>query len=316
MRTVLASSTLLLNLLFAANIASADPAEQMPDGNWRDPAPSAEVIKQLLADTKKNMVPLPAGIFDMGDWGAEVNENGLPFDGDADSKPLHKVKLSAFFIGKYPVTYAEFDVFTAAQRLPRINQEEIAQKFRKPKNPAGVSWQGAKDYCLWLAKQTGEPYDLPTEAQWEYAARSGGKRHLYPTDNGQSIPGQNTPSFEQREAAGGIVEIGKYPPNSAGIYNLSAGIREWINDWYDAKYYQTSPTQNPAGPKTGKVHVIRGYFGSDSSAMTIKRWSYDNGGRKGSWTQYGKTKNDPDREIPHTKYSSYEDNAFRCVRNR
>ncbi|MYM29527.1 SUMF1/EgtB/PvdO family nonheme iron enzyme [Duganella sp. CY15W] len=313
MRTVLASSTLLLNLLFAANIASADQAEQMPDGNWRDPAPSAEAIKQLLADTKKNMVPLPAGTFDMGDWGAEVNGSGLPFDGSSDSKPVHKVTLSAFSIGKYPITMAEFDIFTAAQRLPRIAQSDVEQKRRKPRNPAGVNWQGAKDYCTWLAKQSGEPYDLPTEAQWEYAARGAGKRNLYPTNNGESQPGVNLASYEQRKSLGGLVEVGSFPPNPAGLHDFSNGISEWVRDWYDAGYYANSPVQDPAGPAKGSVHVYRGFAGSYSSAMSIKRWSRNNGDQHGTWTSFGKNKGDPDREVPYGKYAGVAGTAFRCA---
>jgi formylglycine-generating enzyme required for sulfatase activity len=203
----------LTSLVFALSASAAGPSKATPqpemlaDGNVRDPEPTAEDLKNFLSAVKRNMVFLQGGTFEMGDWGPEVNENGLPFDGTYDSKPLHKVTLSGFHIGKYPVTYAEFDMFTAARCLPRINQYSFAESFRKPDNPAGVTWQGAKDYCLWLAQLTGERFDLPTEAQWEYAARSGGKRFLYPTDNGEVEEGRNLPSYEQREAAGGLVAV-------------------------------------------------------------------------------------------------------------
>ena len=311
-------SSYIVATLFCAVVqlahASALP-ELLPDGNWRDPVPDQAVIQQLLIDTEKNMVPLPAGVFEMGDWGHEVNDNGLPFDGSLDSKPLHKVKLSAFAISKYPITYAEFDIFTAALRLPRINQDDVAQIYRKPRRPAGVSWQGAKDYCSWLAKQSGKSYDLPTEAQWEYAARSGGKRYLYPTNNGESIPGENLPAFAELDRAGGVIDVGSYPPNPAGIYDFSAGLREWVNDWYSQDYYQTSPLTNPKGPATGKFHVIRGYFGSNTSAMTIKRWVRDDGVYKGTWPHLSKSKNEPNKEIPYTKYTGAASATFRCVLN-
>jgi formylglycine-generating enzyme required for sulfatase activity len=294
--------------------ASAQP-ETLPDGNVRDPEPTAEELNRFLLATKKNMVFLRGGTFEMGDWGLEVNKDGFPFDGTYDSKPLHKVTLSGFSIGKYPVTYAEFDVFAAALRLPRINQQEIAISYRKPDNPASVTWQGAKDYCQWFGKQAGQPYDLPTEAQWEYAARSGGQRHLYPTDNGESEPGRNLPSYEQRKAAGGLVPVSSFPANQAGIYYMSAGIREWVNDWYDAKYYEISPTFNPTGPKEGTEYVIRGFFGSSFSAMTIKRWKWSGKGNAGTWTLYGKKRGEAKREIPFTKYTNSSDSGFRCVLN-
>lgn len=287
----------------------------MPDGNLRDPVPSAEVMKAFLAKTQANMVFLKGGTFEMGDWGSEVNEGGLPFDGSPDSKPLHKVTLDSFSIGKYPVTYAEFDIFTASVRLPRINQAELVQRYRKPDNPAGVTWQGAADYCAWLTKQTGQPFALPTEAQWEYAARSGGKRHVYPTNNGQSEPGKNLPSFAQRKAAGGMVPVGSFDPNPAGIYHMSAGIREWVHDWYDKTFYSNSPEKNPTGPADGTQHVARGWAGSDPSAMTFKRWPQSESPPTGTWTFYpADRKKESTREIPYTTYSHYASNAFRCVR--
>jgi formylglycine-generating enzyme required for sulfatase activity len=294
---------------------SAEP-EMLPDGNVRDPKPTVEELRNFLSTTTKNMVFLRGGTFEMGDWGPEVNKDGLPFDGSRDSKPLHKVTLSGFYIGKYPVTYAEFDVFTAARRLPRINQDNFSKSFRKPDNPAGVTWQGAKDYCQWLAQLTRQRFDLPTEAQWEYAARSGGKRHVYPTDNGESEPGRNLPSYEQQEAAGGLVPVSSFPPNQAGVYYMSAGVLESTNDWYDPRYYEKSPALNPTGPRTGTTRVVRGFYGSSSSAMTFKRWDKEEKALTGTWTLHGRPEAPGNRKIPFTRYSNNPDNAFRCVLNK
>ncbi len=318
------ASLLVLGLLHASALPGAiahtpeskgnGMVELMSDGNWRDPVPSPEFMNEFLAKTQRNLVFLKGGTFEMGDWGSEVNKGGLPFDGSLDSKPLHKVTLDSFSISKSPVTYEEFDIFTAALRLPRINQAEVWLEYRKPRNPAGVTWQGAKDYCAWLAKQTGQPFSLPTEAQWEYAARSGGKRHVYPTDNGESEPGKNLPSFAQRKAIGGYVPVSSFPPNPAGIYHMSAGIQEWVLDWYDKDYYSNSPKKNPAGPATGTRHVARGWAGSDSSAMTFKRWAPKENPPTGTWTFYPIDKKEPNREIPYTRYTNFPNEAFRCVR--
>jgi sulfatase modifying factor 1 len=294
----------------------AKQVQTLPDGNLLDPVPSEEAMASLIENSKKNMVFLKGAQFEMGDWGPEVDKNGFPFDGSPDSKPLHKVRLDSFSIGKYPVTYAEFDIFTAALQLPRINQESVYKKYRKADNSAGVSWQGAKDYCLWLGQKANLAIDLPTEAQWEFAARSGGQRQLYPTDNGKSEPGRNLPSYDQRQAAGGLVTVGSFPPNPAGIYHMSAGIREWVHDWYDATYYQHSPKANPKGPETGSKHVLRGHFGSDDSAMTLKRWKWISKEKTGSWTLYGENRGDATREIPYTKYSGSASETFRCVLNQ
>jgi formylglycine-generating enzyme required for sulfatase activity len=290
-------------------------SEILPDGNIRDPAPTEDELKEFAATIRKNMVFMKGGTFEMGDWGSEVNESGLPFDGNYDSKPLHKVTLSSFYIGKYPVTYAEFDIFTAARRLPRINQSSFAKRYRKPDNPAGVTWQGAKDYCQWLAQLTGERFDLPTEAQWEYAARSGGKRHLYPTDNGNVEEGRNLPSYEQEKAAGGLVSVSRFPPNQAGIHYMSAGVQEYTNDWYDPQYYEKSPAINPPGPAMGTARVMRGFAGTYLSAMTFNRWPAKQTDRTGKWILYATSPEQKDREIPYTKYSGRADAAFRCVSN-
>ncbi|WP_167761280.1 formylglycine-generating enzyme family protein [Duganella callida] len=259
------------------------------------------------------MIFFTKGAFDMGDWGPEVNPGGLAFDSATNSKPLHKVQLDAFAISKFPVTYKQFDLFTAAVRLPRINQEKIAQKYRKPDYPAGVTWQGAKDYCAWLGQQANLKMDLPTEAQWEYAARSGGKRHLYATNNGRFEAGRNVPSFADRQSHGGLVAIDSYPPNPAGIHYMGMLVREWVLDWYGERYYETSPELNPTGPSQGSEHVVRGFLGSDTSAMTFQRWAGKDDGQVGSWTAYSGAPTFSKKQIPYTKYSSSRDSAFRCV---
>lgn len=136
-------------------------------------SPLDRQIAAVAAKAKQSLRFLPGGTFDMGDWG---NEEGLPYDPDRDSKPLHKVTLDSFSMMAYKVTYEDFDVFTDATGNERINMDSFGRKHRGPKRPAGVSWHGAKAYCAWLGKLTQLPFDLPTEAQWEYAARSGGKR--------------------------------------------------------------------------------------------------------------------------------------------
>jgi len=286
--------------------------EVLEDGNVRDAAPSPQQIASLVAQTKKNLVKLPAGTFDMGDWGHEVNPQGLPFDGYPQSKPLHKVKLKSFSMSKYPVTYAEFDVFSAAHRLPRANQSRFSLKSRTGNHAALVSWQGAKEYCQWIGKQAGLAMDLPTEAQWEYAARSGGKRNLFPTDNGKEEKGRNFPSYEQNKEDGGRVRVGKFPPNPAGFHDFGVN-GEWVNDWYAADYYANSPVDNPKGPVSGKERVVRGNLGQ--LVMNMERNGYEPVERTDTWTLFLKEPRGAEREVPYTKYSGKEYIAFRCVAN-
>ena len=294
--------------------SSAAEPETLADGNVRDPVPTSARLNELIAQTKRNMITLPGGAFEMGDWGSQVNSGGLPFDGSPDSKPAHKVELSGYSMSKFPVTYAEFDLYVATKSLPRVNQKTFYRNFRKANNPAGVNWQGAKDYCRWIAKLSGLPVDLPTEAQWEYAARSGGKRNLFPTDDGTKDDGRNVPSYQQREEAGGLTEVGKFPPNPAGFHDFGAGTHEWTNDWYGADYYSKSPRHNPSGPGDGPGRVVRGDFGS--LQMTFQRWHRPVEEETGTWTLRSQQRGGPNREIPYTKYSATSENAFRCVVNQ
>ncbi|WP_082491505.1 SUMF1/EgtB/PvdO family nonheme iron enzyme [Duganella sp. Leaf126] len=314
---VLGSLLVYSNILMAKQPEKIDGqanVETLADGNVRDGVPDAKTLKSLVERTKKNMIPLSSGTFQMGDWGALVNAGQLPYDGSPDSKPLHDVSLTGFAMSKFPVTYAEFDLFVAAMGLPRVNQSTFYLRFRKSNNPVGVSWQGAKDYCQWIGKLSGLPVDLPTEAQWEYAARSKGKRYLYPTDDGTRDDGRNVPSYEQKKAAGGLVEVGKFPPNPAGFHDFGAGTHEWTNDWYAADYYEKSPRDNPKGPNEGPGKVVRGDFGNIQ--MTFQRWYRPVEEETGTWTLRSTTRGGPKREIPYTKYSATSENAFRCVVNQ
>ena len=118
-----------------------------------------------------------------------------------------------------------------------------------PRKPAGVNWYGAKAYCQWLGKVSGLPFVLPTEAQWEYAARSGGKKVLFATDNGNIDKDRNFPwDIKDRRTP----DIATYPPNPSGIYAMSdLNASEWVNDWYDPNFYKHSPPTNPEGPSVG-----------------------------------------------------------------
>jgi sulfatase modifying factor 1 len=311
---VLAVSLVVLQAGVQADTKLQDDSgvEVLDDGNVRDPAPTSQQIASLVAQTKKNMIKMRAGTFDMGDWGPEVNPEGLPFDSYPQSKPLHKVKLDSFSMSKYPVTYGEFDIFSAALRLPRVNQRKNIQKSRTAAHPALVSWYGAKAYCQWIGKQSGLTIDLPTEAQWEYAARSGGKRNLFPTDNGREEQGRNFPSYDQEKEDGGRIQVGKFPPNPAGFHDFGVN-GEWTNDWYAVDYYATSPRKNPKGPSSGEERVARGNLGH--LYMNMQRNGMDPTDETGTWPLFLKEPLAAKKNIPYTKFSGREHIGFRCVVN-
>lgn len=298
---VLACTGLSATHAFAADIALADAgATGSVDAR----------VQALLVKVKKTLRPLKAGTFDMGDWGSK---SGLPYDMDAHSKPLHKVTLDGFSIMAYKVTYDDFDVFTDATGNQRINMDETDVGERMPKRPAGVSWHGGKEYCQWLGKLTGLPVDLPTEAQWEYAARSGGKRILFATNNGKIERLRNYPKESERGMPF-VPEVGDYPPNPAGIYGMAENTQEWVQDWFAEDYYKYSPTKNPLGPATGTEKVQRGSVGGkpEISGMVFMRTKAI---PQTMTTIYPDGPMSTEKSVPFPGYSSYPTNNFRCVLN-
>lgn len=243
-------------------------------------------VAALKAKTLRQLSYVPGGAFWLGDFGVLMNQQakdadahpgpdakpgeGLPFTVDEDNKPPRWVELEGFSIQQYKVTYGDFDVYVQANALPAHPPKGdddfhgIWQNARTGDDvPAGVAWQQAKDYCLWLGKLTGLPFDLPTEAQWEFAAsnRINSYRQPFPTKTGQVIPGQSHPTFKQKEkmiGRGNLYPVGQYESSPLGLYDLVGNGFEWVNDWYAPDAYQHGPSKNPTGPATGKEKVLRG----------------------------------------------------------
>jgi formylglycine-generating enzyme len=301
----LSALTLLACLgVLATDSQAADPAASNASLDAR--------IQALVKKVKKTLRPLKGGTFDMGDWGGKT---GLPYDMDGSSKPLHKVTLDGFSMMAYKVTYEDFDVFTDAIGKERINMDEFDLKQRLPKRPAGVSWYGAKDYCIWLGNLTGLRFDLPTEAQWEYAARSGGKRVLFATDNGHIERPRNFPKEWDGEGRGSTIpDVGSFPANPAGLYGMTENTHEWIQDWFGEDYYKNSPKKNPLGPVSGNEKVQRGsdVGGSDSMALVFMRTKSEPQTLRSS---FPKGILNGEVMVPFSGYSSYLSNNFRCVVN-
>lgn len=228
--------------------------------------PSDNEIKQLLEKTKQNLVFVEGGTFMMGDGGADyIDQNGNKthtdqWTGYPDNKPAHKVILDSYHIQKYEVTWAEFDVFSKATGLPLREQDIMGKEMRDPKIAAGVgTWKNAKNYCQWLAKESGMAYDLPTEAQWEYAARSRGRPDvLYATDTGWLKDGYNYGASYKSLPIGAPIPVGLHPPNPLGIHDMTGNVDEYVNDWFSLEYYANSTERNPQGPNNGDQKIRRG----------------------------------------------------------
>jgi formylglycine-generating enzyme required for sulfatase activity len=221
--------------------------------------------KKVVAD----MIFVEGGTFMMGDFGPLVSKEGLHYSDDITSRPVHEVTLSSYSISKYKTTNAEFAVYSDATGTKPASDDGFGTKHRYPEAPVGVPWQRAKDYCQWLGKITQLPFDLPTEAQWEYAARSRGQFFVWATDNGNIDYGRNMPAAGQVELLTPSHDdepypVGLFPPNPLGLYDASHNGEEWVNDWFDAQYYKNSPKKNPQGPAAGKMKVARGWPIGDS----------------------------------------------------
>ncbi|PTD76026.1 formylglycine-generating enzyme family protein [Klebsiella pneumoniae] len=235
----------------------------------------------LVAKSLSNMVPVKGGEFLMGDFGPLVGQK-LPFSINQDDKVLHKVVLSDFSISKFKVTNDDYNKYLQITGIKKPPINILVKEYpslQKGDYSVGVTWQQAKDYCQWLGKESDKKFDLPTEAQWEYAARSRGQYLPFSTNNGNFELGSNIPEQKKLdEYTDGygfpIYPIGKYPPNPLGLYDMGLSGAEWSNDWYSTDYYSHSPVYDPQGPVKGNEKVLRGYVGGDRQyALTIFRQS-------------------------------------------
>lgn len=191
-------------------------------------------------------------------------------DGDAearnDEKPRRQITISKpFYLSKYEVTQEQWE------RLMGSNPYSLARtygsrwdsllekpgRFKGPKNPATVSWDDAQAFIAKLNEREGrERYRLPTEAEWEYAARAGSTtRYSFGDDAG--MLGRYAWHGEDFEN-GSTHPVGGKASNAWGLHDMYGNVWEWVWDWYDARYYANSPATDPAGPQSGDKRVVRG----------------------------------------------------------
>ncbi|MFU2318799.1 formylglycine-generating enzyme family protein [Rahnella sp. PCH160] len=229
---------------------------------------------QAVTEVMKNMVFVQGGTFEMGDICLKTYGQPCTFANEGASFPVHTVSLDSFYIAKYKVTYKNYDTYTNNKGLPEIKIDsgylKRYPKLRDPDYPATANWQLSRDYCQWLGQKTGLPFDLPTEAQWEYSARNRGQDVHYGTNDGHFKVGVNVPSDEQQESYSGLGDglfpVGQYPATPLGLFDMGTNGQEWMRDWYSKSYYQHSPQNNPTGPEEGKEKTLRGMPTADSRA--------------------------------------------------
>jgi len=167
-------------------------------------------------------------------------------DCESDEKPVHTVCVDGFHVGKYEVTQGQW-------REVMGNNPSRFSSCGDNCPVESVSWNDARGFIGRLNAKTGMNYRLPTEAEWEYAARSGGKREKYAGgDNIDSVAWYDGNSGRRTHP------VGTKLPNGLGLYDMSGNVLEWCSDWYGASYYGSSPRNNPKGPSSGSVRVVRG----------------------------------------------------------
>ena len=220
MKRYLISVTVLVFVLsFAGFSRAVEPAK-----NFKDPL------------TGMDFIFVKGGCFQMGDTFG---------DGESDEKPVHEVCVDDLYIGKYEVTQAEW------QKIMGNNPSYFKGCDNCPVEQ--VSWNDIQEYINKLNQKTGKKYRLPTEAKWEYAARSGGKNEKYAGGNNIDSVG-----WYDGNSGSKTHPVGQKQPNGLGLYDMIGNVLEWVNDWYDADYYKNSPKDNPKGASSGQYRVLRG----------------------------------------------------------
>jgi formylglycine-generating enzyme required for sulfatase activity len=201
----------------------------------------AQTDKTFTNSIGTEFILIPAGSFTMG---ADKNFEDA-FD---DETPQHRISISqSFYLGKYPVTQAEWVAVMGNN----------PSKFKGRSNPVEqVSWNDVQTFIQRLnAKEGTKKYRLPTEAEWEYAARGGTKStYSFGDDAGQL--GQY--AWYDGNSGSQLHPVGQKKPNPWGLYDMYGNVMEWVNDWFDSNYYSRSPSTDPTGPSSGRTRVLRG----------------------------------------------------------
>lgn len=190
-------------------------------------------------------------------------------DGDFDEKPVHEVCVDDFWMGKYEVTQGQYKVMTKRFLWSGGNPSHFKKGDTYPVEQ--VSWNDVQDYITNLNKKSGKHYRLPTEAEWEYAARSGGKNEKYAGGNNVDAV-----AWYRSNSGDKTHPVGQKLANGLGLHDMSGNVWEWCQDWYDGSYYSNGPRNNPQGPSIGSSRVSRGGWWLDSPRFLRSANRYNN----------------------------------------
>jgi formylglycine-generating enzyme required for sulfatase activity len=265
---------LFLILVFACLAYPQAPTSETPGQNPVAEAVEAETL--VPSPPPPGMVTVPTGEFWMGRVHFFVVDAIGWFERDRmDNTPAHRVTLDAFYMDRNEVANEDY--------LRFADETGRSRPWQWPKGeiPGGdktipvynVSWEDADAYCSWSGKR------LPTEAEWEKAARGGHDRKRFSWgDEGMGLEGYEVNDDSVAAKTGkrahtnypfGPTAVGSYPSNEYGLNDMSGNVWEWVDDWYYRNYYSISPLENPPGPETGKYKIIRGGGWSDSDDRNL-----------------------------------------------
>ena len=212
---------------------------------------------------KLTLLALPKGEFTMGDDSSEYK----------DERPTHKVTIQPFWIGETEITFNQYDAYTKEKSLKSADDEGWGRDNRPVIN---VSWNDTQGYLKWLNKKYAKQLNglkcrLPTEAEWEYAARAGTNTQYYWGDT----PSHDYANYDGKEGKDQweyTAPVASFSKNKFGLYDMSGNVWEWVQDRYGENYYQSSPTNNPTGPSGGSFRGDRG--GSWGSSASYARSAF------------------------------------------
>ena len=216
-------------------IAQAQAERERQEQEAREQAAKEAERTRILQNLINKMVYVAGGTFVMGDKSSDAYDS---------EKPTHKVTLSSFSIGRYEVTQEEWHVVMGSN----------PSNFKGANRPVeNVSWDDCQEFICKLNAMTGKRFRLPTEAEWEYAARGGNKTNRYKYSGSND---SNSVAWYNLNSGCETHEVGSRQPNELGLYDMSGNVWEWCLDWYGN--YSSSAQTNPIGQSSGSIRVIRG----------------------------------------------------------
>ena len=213
----------------------AGPGQQARTKAWQEPL------------TEMEFLPVKGGCYEMGDTFG---------DGYDVEKPVHEVCVADFWMGKYEVTQGQW------QKVMEANPSHFKNEDRHPVE--NVNWDDVQKFIEKLNQATGKRFRLPTEAEWEYAARSGGKREKWAGTNDEASLGEY--AWFLVNSGEKTQPVGRKRPNGLGLHDMSGNVWEWVQDWYSGTYYSESPKDNPPGPL--RLQTYRGLRGGSFNDKT------------------------------------------------